>query len=188
MKIKGIYIKWDWSHFKLDGRDIPTIFHRKWVGQNQSSILKNTILEPLGILCIPQHIWLLERTCWLCMTVKVYITRLLGAYIINMKTHAVNEVILLGFLHFWRFLWPWKLTFYWTLTLILQFCFLDDLLKLCFLTRCLSIFTANDEKKEKQNLTLQIFLKDVTEETKLEIHKHSWLLIIWIFKKLNFLE
>ena len=34
------------------------------------------------------------------MTVKVYITRLLGVYIINMKTHAVNEVILLGFLHF----------------------------------------------------------------------------------------
>ena len=70
-------------------------------------------------------------------------------------------------------------------TLILQFCFLDDLLKIYFLTRCLSIFTTIDEKKEEQKSTLQIFLKDVTEEKNLEIHKQSWLSIIWIFKKLN---
>ena len=50
------------------------------------------------------------------------------------------------------------------LTLIFQFCFLDDLLKLCFLTRCLSIFTTIDEKKEEQKSAYQIFLKDVTEE------------------------
>ena len=71
------------------------------------------------------------------------------------------------------------------LILILQFCFLNDLFKLCFLTRCLSILTTTDEKKEEQKSTLQIFLKDVTEEKNLEIHKHSWLSIIWIFKKLN---
>ena len=71
------------------------------------------------------------------------------------------------------------------LILILQFCFLDDLLKLCFLTRCLSIFTAIDEKKEEQKSTYQIFLKDVTEEKNLEIHKHSWLSMVWIFKKLK---
>ena len=59
------------------------------------------------------------------------------------------------------------------LTLILLFCFLEDLLKLCFLTRCLSIFTTIDEKKEEQKSTYQIFLKDVTEEKKLEIHKQS---------------
>ena len=74
------------------------------------------------------------------------------------------------------------------LTLILQVCFLDDLLKLCFLTRCLSIFTTIDEKKEEQESTLQIFLKNVTEEKNLEISKHSRLLIIWIFKNLNSLK
>ena len=62
------------------------------------------------------------------------------------------------------------------LTLILQF---------CFFTRCLSIFTAIDEKKEEQKSTYQIFLKDVTEEKNLEIHKHSWLSLVWIFKKLD---
>ena len=49
-------------------------------------------------------------------------------------------------------------------TLILQFCFLDDL-KLCFLLDA-SIFTTIDEKKEEQKWTLQIFLKDVTEKKK----------------------
>ena len=53
------------------------------------------------------------------------------------------------------------------LTLIFQFCLLDDLLKLCFLTRCLSIFTAIDEKKEEQKSTYQVFLNNVTEEKKL---------------------
>ena len=36
-----------------------------------------------------------------------------------------------------------------------------------------SIFTTIDEKKEEQQSTLQIFLKDVTEEKNVEIHKHS---------------
>ena len=36
-----------------------------------------------------------------------------------------------------------------------------------------SIFTTIDEKKEEQKSTLQIFLKDVTEEKDLEIHQHS---------------
>ena len=51
------------------------------------------------------------------------------------------------------------------LTLILQFCFLDDLLKLCFVLDA-SIFTTIYEKKEEQKWTLQIFLKDVTEKKK----------------------
>ena len=55
-------------------------------------------------------------------------------------------------------------------TLILQFCFLDDW-KLFFYYA--SIFTTIDEKKEEQISTLQIFLKDVTEEKNVEIHKHS---------------
>ena len=56
-------------------------------------------------------------------------------------------------------------------TLILQFCFLDDL-KLYFLLDA-SIFTTIDEKKEEQQSTLQILLKDVTEAKNVEIHKHS---------------
>ena len=59
-------------------------------------------------------------------------------------------------------------------TLILQFCFLDDL-KLCFLLDAFTIFTTSDEKKEEQKSTLQIFLKDVTEEKNVEIHKHCYL-------------
>ena len=42
-----------------------------------------------------------------------------------------------------------------------------------FFTRCLSIFTAIDQKKEQQKSTYQIFLKDITEEKNLENHKHS---------------
>ena len=71
------------------------------------------------------------------------------------------------------------------LTLILLFSFLDDLLKICFPTRCLFIFTTIDEKKEEQKSTYQILLKDVTEEKNLDIYKHRWLLVVWIFKKLN---
>ena len=63
---------------------------------------------------------------------------------------------------------PW-LDIEWTL--ILQFCFLDDV-KLRFLLDA-SIFTTIDEKKEEQQSTLQIFLKDVTEWKNVEIHKHS---------------
>ena len=64
------------------------------------------------------------------------------------------------------------------LTLILQFCFLDDLLKLCFLTRCLSIFTTIDEKKEEPK----------SEEKNLKIHKHSWLLDNMNIQKIDFLK
>ena len=30
---------------------------------------------------------------------------------------------------------------------------------------------------------MNLFLKDITEEKNLEIHKHSWLSMVWIFKK-----
>ena len=47
----------------------------------------------------------------LYLTGKVYIPKLLGVCIIHNKSHGLNEVILFGYLHFWGFLWPWKLTF-----------------------------------------------------------------------------
>ena len=47
----------------------------------------------------------------LYLTGKVYIPKLLGVCLICNKSHALNEVILFGYLHFWGFLWPWKLTF-----------------------------------------------------------------------------
>ena len=43
----------------------------------------------------------------------------------------------------------------------------------CFFSLDASIFTTIDEKKEEQESTLQIFLKDVTEEKNVEIHKRS---------------
>ena len=65
-------------------------------------------------------------------------------------------------------------------TSILQFCFLGDLLKLCLFNKCLSTI---DEEEEEQKSTLQLFLKDIcylSLKKNLEIHKHSWLSIIWI--------
>ena len=40
------------------------------------------------------------------------------------------------------------------------------------------LFSPQLMKKEEQKSTLQIFLKDVTEEKNEEIHKDSWLWII----------
>ena len=36
---------------------------------------------------------------------------LLGRLYTYKKSHALNEVLLFGFLHFWGFLWSWELTF-----------------------------------------------------------------------------
>ena len=44
---------------------------------------------------------------------------------------------------------------------------------LSFFSLDASIFTTIDENKEEQESTLQIFLKDVTEEKNVEIHKYS---------------
>ena len=51
------------------------------------------------------------------------------------KSHALNQVILFGFLYFWGFLRPSLLKIEWSL--VLNFFFLDDLLKLCLFARCL---------------------------------------------------
>ena len=105
---------------------------------------------------------------------KDLLARLYLADIICNKFHALNEVILFGFLHFQDSSDLENLPLLnIELILILQFCSLDDLLKLCFLTRCLSVFTTIDEKKEEQNSTLPIFLKGVTGRKNLEIHKHN---------------
>ena len=65
-------------------------------------------------------------------------------------------------------------------TLILQFCFLDDL-KLHFFTRCL-YFHHNWWKERGTKTNSSNILKDVTEEKNVEIYKHSSLSIIWILK------
>ena len=97
----------------------------------------------------------------LYLKVKVYITKLLSVYIVYKKPHALNEVIFLDFYIFEDSSDLENLPLLnIELSLILQFCFLNDLLKICFLTRCLSIFTTIDKKKEEQKSTL-------------EIHKHS---------------
>ena len=83
------------------------------------------------------------------------------------KSHALNEVILFGFLNFWRFLWPWKLTFneHWT-NFSSPFFSLMTYLSYVFLLDA-SIFTRIDEKKEELKSTLQILLKKITKERKL---------------------
>ena len=81
---------------------------------------------------------------------EVHITNLRSIYNFK-KSHAVNIVILFGFLYFWRLLWHWKLTFvehwmnFW-LSGSGTFCFLGDLLKPRFLLDA-SIFTRIDEEK-----------------------------------------
>ena len=96
----------------------------------------------------------------------MYITKLLSLYIIYNISHALKDVynsvrIYYTFEDFSDLKNVSLLNI--ELTLILQFCFLDDLLKLCFLLDA-SIFTTIYEKKEEQKSTLKIFLKDVTEK------------------------
>ena len=103
---------------------------------------------------------------------KVYITKLLSVYIIYSKSHALNEVIFIGFSQFRVFFWPWKLTF------IGHWMNFDSRIlfpwwrKAVFLLD-VSIFSTVDGKKEEQKSTFQIFLKDVTEEKNVAINKHS---------------
>ena len=86
----------------------------------------------------------------LYLKVKVYITKLLSVYIVYKKPHALNEVIFLDFYIFEDSSDLENLPLLnIELTLILQFCFLDDLLKLCFVLDA-SIFTTIYEKKEEQ--------------------------------------
>ena len=85
----------------MDGILQVCIFHWKWIGKNQFPILKNTILNPLGILCIPQNIWSLDL---LDLLARLYL-----------KVKCIFECIFenVPLLNV-------------ELTLILQFCFLDD--------------------------------------------------------------
>ena len=85
----------------MDGILQVCIFHWKWIGKNQFPILKNTILNPLGILCIPQNIWILDL---LYLLARLYL-----------KVKCIFECVFenVPLLNV-------------ELTLILQFCFLDD--------------------------------------------------------------
>ena len=74
------------------------------------------------------------------------------------------------------------------LTLFLQFCFFDDLLKLCFLTKCLFFSPQLMKRKRNKNQLFKYFWRMLLRKKILENHKHNWLLIIWIFKKLNSLK
>ena len=77
-------------------------------------------------------------------------------YIIYKKSHFVWIII---FLRISLTLKTYSLSNI-ELTVILQFCFLGDLIKIRFLLDA-SIFTTTDEEKEEQKSTLQLFLKDV---------------------------
>ena len=68
-------------------------------------------------------------------------------------------------------------------SLILQFCFLDNLIKLFFLIARCSYFYHNWWKERGTKINSS----NIFEECYLG-KKHSWLLIIWIFKKMNSLK
>ena len=96
---------------------------------------------------------------------------------------------MIGFLYFWGFLWLWKLTFFehWII-LILQFCFLGYL---SYLFYYMLLFPRQlIKRKRNKNQFFSYFWRMLPkfEEKHLEIHKHSWLSIIWILKKLNFIQ
>ena len=72
--------------------------------------------------------------------------------------------------------------------LFIQFCFLGDLLKQHFFTRCL-LFLHWWRETDKKSI-LQLFLRMLLkfEDKNLEIHKLSWLSITWILKKLSSMQ
>ena len=93
----------------MDGILQVCIFHWKWIGKNQFLILKNTILNPLGILCIPQNIWLLDL---LDLLARLYLKVKCIFECIFYDSSELENVPLLNV----------------ELTLILQFCFLDAII------------------------------------------------------------
>ena len=72
------------------------------------------------------------------------------------------------------------------LTLVLQFRFLSDLFKLRFFLLDASIFTIIVKLFKKINYFWRMLLK--LDEKNLEIHRHSWLSIILMFKKVNSIQ
>ena len=127
-----------------------------------------SLLQSNGIY-IKNHIYTTEYLAFgkdllakLYLTRKVYVPKLLGVCIIYNKSHALNEVILFGYLHFWGFLGPWKLTFteHW-INFDSPIFFPRWLTEAVFLLDA-SLFSLQLVKR-RRNKTDQIFLKDVTE-------------------------
>ena len=107
-------------------------------------------------------------------------------YVIHKRPHALNGIVLFGFLYFWGLLWPWKLTFteHWR-NFLSNFVSLVTYLSYSFLLDgC--IFTT-DEEKERKNQFFNYFWKMLLkfEEKKLRIEKLSQFSITWILKKLR---
>ena len=99
----------------------------------------------------------------------------------------MNEVILLGLLQFWGFLWPQKLTLigYWmNFNSAILF---PWWLKAIFFTRCL-YFHHNWWKERGTTINSSNIFEGCYWGKYLEIHKHNKLPTIWIFKKLNNLK
>ena len=86
------------------------------MNRDQFSILKNTILNPLGF-CTYRRIFRLGKD----LLARLYLKAKCMFDCIFEDSSKLKNLPLLNI----------------ELTLILQFCFLDDLFKLCFLTKCL---------------------------------------------------
>ena len=127
---------------------ILSIYQRKWIGKNEFSIRKNQILNPLRIPSMHNtRIFGLNK----------------GSAGYTMCLIYCNEKILFGFLYFWGFLRPWKLTSseHW-INFFSVFVSLMTYLGYIVLLD-LSIFTTIDDGKvEKINSSIQVLLKDFT--------------------------
>ena len=120
----------------------------------------------------------------LYLKVKVYITSNL------LNVYNLQKILWFKWNYFFRFLYfqvfssPWKLN-----KSFLRFCFLGDLLKLYFFTRCLYFHHYWSWDRGKIQFfyyfwrTLPKF-----EEKIFEVHKQSWLKITWIHKKLDSMQ
>ena len=106
-------------------------------------------------------------------------------YVIYKKSHALNEIILFGFLYFWELLWHGKLTFSkrW-MDFLSNFVFLVTR-KLHFLTRCLYFHYWWREIGKKINSSTIFEECYISLSLRRKICGNSWLLITWILKKLN---
>ena len=98
-----------------------------------------------------------------------------------------NEIILLGFLYLWEFLWPWKLisSEYW-MNFFSGFVFLMIYLGyICFNSRLYFYHSWWWEREKNQFFMYFWRILLNVEEKDLEINKHCWLSIQVMLKKSN---
>ena len=94
-----------------------------------------------------------------------------------------------GFLYFWGFPWPWKLTFneHWVNFFSV---FVSLMTYLSYIFYWKPLFSVQLMMRKREQSTRSIFWRILLkfEENILEIHKHICFSITWIMKKLNSIQ